>query len=185
MTANSTHIPVTHTTAGPCEHCFCTTDTAGNLRCHKCGATIPLASALLENARNLDALQYLGERIKELELQSHMPVICGVSPFAVVAKPTDTGGCGAAIDDVAEIYRCADCRATFHRWCMQKHFSEDHSRTEATHQHLRDRNEKLEAALRDMRAVLSEVYEIAADESEIAEVACARIEELLKEAFRP
>lgn len=33
-------------------------------------------------------------------------------------------GCGKQIESVRELFRCADCRAPFHHYCLVKHFAD-------------------------------------------------------------
>ncbi len=43
------------------------------------------------------------------------PILCG-------GGHDGSGGCGALIGDVREVYRCADCTTPFHRECIRHHF---------------------------------------------------------------
>lgn len=47
--------------------------------------------------------------------------VCGLNPYA-----TDTGGCGAPINECADVFRCTDCGVAFHRTCAQRHFGRQH-----------------------------------------------------------
>ncbi len=65
-------------------------------------------------------------QIKELELKNAeltkalglaTPTLCGTNPIL----PAERVGCGQAILNETDCYRCVDCGVPFHRECLHKH----------------------------------------------------------------
>lgn len=51
-----------------------------------------------------------------------LPVKCGENASVPIAE---TGGCGIAIHESKDVYRCAGCGIAFHRTCLKGHFGKD------------------------------------------------------------
>lgn len=53
-----------------------------------------------------------------------LPVACGENASVPAAE---AGGCGVAIHEAKDVYRCVDCGIAFHRTCVPCHFGGAHS----------------------------------------------------------